>query len=222
MKSIPDRIQIKLCVLGNGCVGKSALTIQYFQNQFVIDWDPTIEDLYTKNDICRLTSRTYQLEVQDTAGQDNYQQMREMYIRESEGFLIVFSLVEEDKSSFEAVKSFYDQIREYHADAPILLVANKQDLDNQRKISEEEILEKAKELFSCGNNQDLQFPFSKNTVFLETSAKTRFNVEEAFSRVIKELMLKKISEEPVDSPGSGPGSGAGLESKSNGQCCHIM
>ena len=38
--------KIKLCVLGDGQVGKSALTIRYFQDEFVEGWDPTIEDLY--------------------------------------------------------------------------------------------------------------------------------------------------------------------------------
>ena len=41
---------LKICVLGDGAVGKSALTIRYFMNQFVTDWDPTIEDLYEKED----------------------------------------------------------------------------------------------------------------------------------------------------------------------------
>lgn len=45
---------IKVCVLGDGNVGKSALTIRYFQDQFVEDWDPTIEDLYTRKDILKV------------------------------------------------------------------------------------------------------------------------------------------------------------------------
>jgi len=84
---------IKVCVLGDGNVGKSALTIRYFQDQFVEDWDPTIEDLYTRKDI--LNKQMYNLEVQDTAGQQNYSTLRDMYIRESQGFLIIFSVAEQ-------------------------------------------------------------------------------------------------------------------------------
>lgn len=39
----------KLVVVGDGGVGKSALTIQFFQKIFVPDYDPTIEDSYLKH-----------------------------------------------------------------------------------------------------------------------------------------------------------------------------
>ena len=56
MSAQQTSIKIRLCVLGDGNVGKSALTIRYFQDQFVEDWDPTIEDLYETllNDILKL------------------------------------------------------------------------------------------------------------------------------------------------------------------------
>lgn len=176
---------IKICVLGDGNVGKSALTIRYFQDQFVEDWDPTIEDLYTRKDI--MDSRFYNLEVQDTAGQQNYEQLRDMYIRESQGFLIVFSVAEhkqnEDGSkketSFDHVIDYYNHIREHHADVPILLVANKVDLTNMRKVSSAEIQEKAKQL---------------NIQSIETSAKTKQNVNEAFLTAVKACLETTANE----------------------------
>ena len=43
--------EYKLVVVGGGGVGKSALTIQFIQSQFVEDYDPTIEDSYRKNGV---------------------------------------------------------------------------------------------------------------------------------------------------------------------------
>ena len=38
----------KIVIVGEGGVGKSALTIQFLQNEFLEDYDPTIEDSYRK------------------------------------------------------------------------------------------------------------------------------------------------------------------------------
>jgi len=185
---------IKICVLGDGNVGKSALTIRYFQDQFVEDWDPTIEDLYTRKDI--MDSRFYNLEVQDTAGQQNYEQLRDMYIRESQGFLIVFSVAEhthnEDGSkketSFDHVIDYYNHIREHHANVPILLVANKVDLTNMRKVSSAEIKAKAEQL---------------NIESIETSAKTKQNVNEAFLHAVRACLAETAANENLNNNGDG-------------------
>ncbi len=69
----------KLVVVGDGGVGKSALTIQFFQKLFVTDYDPTIEDSYvqhTEVDACLCV-----LDVLDTAGQEEFSAMREQYMR---------------------------------------------------------------------------------------------------------------------------------------------
>lgn len=170
---------IKVCVLGDGNVGKSALTIRYFQDQFVEDWDPTIEDLYTRKDIHN--GIMYSLEVQDTAGQQNYSTLRDMYIRESQGFAIIFSVCE--PSSFDNVEAYYNNIRQHHTDVPILLVANKIDLTNMRKVAPQQVEEKARQL---------KIPFK------ETSAKTKYNVEEAFLYVVGECLSKAAKEEPEE------------------------
>jgi len=160
----------KVCVLGDGNVGKSALTIRYFQDQFVEDWDPTIEDIYNRKDI--LNGQMYNLEVQDTAGQQNYSALRDMYIRESQGFAIIFSVCE--PTSFDNVESYYQNIRKHHGlETPILLIANKVDLTNMRRVTKEQVEEKATRL---------EIPYK------ETSAKTKYNVEEAFMHIVEKCL----------------------------------
>ena len=78
---------IRICVLGDGNVGKSALTIRYIQGEFVESWDPTIEDLYTQYK--EIEGRMFNIEVQDTAGQEEFAVLRQDYYQYADGFLIV-------------------------------------------------------------------------------------------------------------------------------------
>lgn len=67
--------EYKLVVVGDGAVGKSALTIQFIQAHFVTDYDPTIEDNYRKQ--CAVDGEVVMLDILDTAGQDEYAALRD-------------------------------------------------------------------------------------------------------------------------------------------------
>ncbi|KAG8181823.1 hypothetical protein JTE90_001477 [Oedothorax gibbosus] len=162
-------ITYKLVVVGDGGVGKSALTIQFFQKMFVTDYDPTIEDSYIQH--TEVEGQWCILDVLDTAGQEEFSAMREQYMRKGDGFLLVYSVT--DKQSFENIRHFHTQIlRVKDRDSyPMLLVANKVDLVHLRKVSEE----LGKELAVS-----LKIPY------IETSAKDPpLNVDAAFHEVVK-------------------------------------
>uniref|UniRef100_A0A1I7VQK1 Ras family protein n=1 Tax=Loa loa TaxID=7209 RepID=A0A1I7VQK1_LOALO len=121
---------LRLVVVGGGGVGKSALTIQFVQRHFVIDYDPTIEDSYTKQ--CFVDDDVCKLEVLDTAGQEEFSTMREQYLRSGNGFLLVFSVI--DRNSFEEAIRLHKLILRVkdRDEFPIILVGNKADLDSDR------------------------------------------------------------------------------------------
>lgn len=167
----------KLVVVGDGGVGKSAITIQFFQKMFVPDYDPTIEDSYIQH--AEIDGKWCVLDVLDTAGQEEFSAMREQYMRTGDGFLIVYSVT--DKASFENVHSFHTQIlRVKDRDSyPMILVANKIDLMHQRKITEDQ----GKELAN-----------QKKIPYIETSAKDPpLNIDVAFHEVVR-----VIRQNPVD------------------------
>ncbi|CAO3627097.1 unnamed protein product [Mucor fragilis] len=162
--------EYKLVMVGGGGVGKSALTIQFIQSHFVDEYDPTIEDSYRKQ--CVIDSETALLDVLDTAGQEEYSAMREQYMRNGEGFLLVYSIT--SRLSFDEITTFYQQIcrvkdRDYF---PMVLVGNKCDLEGDRQVSSQEGRDLAKN-FGCQ--------------FIETSAKQRINVDEAFFEVVRDI-----------------------------------
>lgn len=159
----------KLVVVGDGGVGKSALTIQFFQKIFVPDYDPTIEDSYLKH--TEIDGQWAILDVLDTAGQEEFSAMREQYMRTGDGFLIVFSVT--DKASFEHVDRFHQLIlRVKDREAfPMVLVANKVDLVHLRKVTSEQGQEMA----------------NKHCItYIETSAKDPpMNVDKAFHELVR-------------------------------------
>ncbi|KAH9989002.1 ras protein [Russula vinacea] len=162
--------EYKLVVVGGGGVGKSALTIQFIQSHFVDEYDPTIEDSYRKQ--CVIDDEVALLDVLDTAGQEEYGAMREQYMRTGEGFLLVYSIT--SRNSFEEISTFHQQIlRVKDKDSfPVIVVANKCDLEFERQVGMNEGRDLAKH-FGCR--------------FIETSAKQRINVDEAFSNLVREI-----------------------------------
>ncbi|KAF9395339.1 hypothetical protein BGX21_009968, partial [Mortierella sp. AD011] len=96
----------KVIMVGSGGVGKSALTLQYMYGDFVEEYDPTKADSYRKK--VTLDGRDCQIDILDTAGQEEYAAIRDNYYRSGEGFICVFSLCEYE--SFMHTQEFKDQI----------------------------------------------------------------------------------------------------------------
>jgi GTPase KRas protein len=172
--------EYKLVVVGDGGVGKSALTIQLIQNQFVEEYDPTIEDSYRKQVL--IDGETCLLDILDTAGQEEYSAMRDQYMRTGEGFLLVFALNE--LKSFENIQHYREQIRRVkdNDDVPMVLVGNKCDL-TQRATDQRTIQELSR---------------SYGIPYEETSAKTRVGVDDAFHALVREI--RKHREKQKDKP----------------------
>ncbi|KAJ5310533.1 uncharacterized protein N7443_002994 [Penicillium atrosanguineum] len=173
----------KLVVLGDGGVGKTALTIQLCLNHFVETYDPTIEDSYRKQVV--IDGQSCMLEVLDTAGQEEYTALRDQWIRDGEGFVLVYSIT--SRASFSRITKFYNQIKmlpglpDEHLGrpplpVPVMLVGNKSDKAVERAVSAQEGQALAKEL-GCE--------------FVEASAKNCINVEKAFYDVVRMLRQQR-------------------------------
>ncbi|XP_053842385.1 ras-related protein Rap-2b isoform X1 [Vidua macroura] len=98
--------EYKVVVLGSGGVGKSALTVQFVTGSFIEKYDPTIEDFYRKE--IEVDSSPSVLEILDTAGTEQFASMRDLYIKNGQGFILVYSLV--NQQSFQDIKPMRDQI----------------------------------------------------------------------------------------------------------------
>jgi len=174
----------RIAVLGDGGVGKTALAVQFTLNCFVETYDPTIEDAYRRQFV--VDNKMCFVEVIDTAGQEEYATLRDQWVREGQGFILVYSIA--SRSSFERVYAFYlamKRAKKSEPNVPFILVGNKSDQAHEREVSKEEGLARAK-YFGCP--------------FFETSAKTAENVETSFVDVICALRRLKDKEATLSLP----------------------
>lgn len=116
-----------------------------------------------------------QIDILDTAGQEDYAVIRDNYFRSGEGFLCVFSLV--DRETFNNTSDFREHILRVKVDdqIPLILVGNKVDLEG-REVSDDE----ASGLAS-----------SWGAPYIETSAKTKLNVDKVYYDLLKRIQARK-------------------------------
>ncbi|ENN75757.1 ras-like protein 1 [Dendroctonus ponderosae] len=181
--------EYKLVVVGSGGVGKSALTIQLIQNHFVDEYDPTIEDSYRKQVV--IDGETCLLDILDTAGQEEYSAMRDQYMRTGEGFLLVFAV--NTVKSFDDIVVYREQILRVKdtEDVPMVLVGNKCDLPS----------------WVVDMNRAREIAKQYNIPFIETSAKTRMGVDDAFYSLVREIRKDKFHKGKKSNKFQGPGRG---------------
>ena len=133
-------------------------------------YDPTIEDSFIKP--VTIDNIPTQLEILDTAGQEEFVTLRHQWIREGLGFILVYSCT--SRASFDEIEKFkhdIDMVKECR-DTPIILVANKYDKVSDAEVTREEGIALSKKL---------------NCSFIETSAITGYNVEKAVFDLIRRL-----------------------------------
>jgi Ras-related protein Ral-A len=168
--------QVHKCIMvGSGGVGKSALTLQFMYEEFVEEYEPTKADSYRKRVV--LDGEDCSIDILDTAGQEDYSAIRDNYYRSGEGFICAFSIT--DAESFDATTEFREQIlrvKNNDTSVPIVLVGNKCDMDDERVISRAQAQQKAE---------------SWGVPYVETSAKTRTNVDQVFYDLMREIKRRK-------------------------------
>eukprot|EP00483_Globobulimina_turgida_P007577 UN07592 len=128
--------EFKIVVLGGGGVGKSALTIRLVTDNFLEDYDPTIEDSYCKQ--VSIDGTPAMLDILDTAGQEEFSSMQDQWMREGQGFLLVYSITSPE--TFDEIEMLREKIlrTKDDEDVPIVLCGNKCDLENQRQVLREQ------------------------------------------------------------------------------------
>ncbi|RUS18900.1 P-loop containing nucleoside triphosphate hydrolase protein [Endogone sp. FLAS-F59071] len=175
-----------LVMLGSPAAGKTAIAKQLSPGYASTDIDPVTRDS------CRaefsVDSLPCVLEVIDDAEREEYPELRDHWIREADGFLLVYSVT--SRETFEKL-AFYPSIivrARGGVGAPVVLVGNDCDLISEREVAREEGVEMARK-FGCD--------------FVECSARTCANIQRPFFKLVRAIREEKQRMPPAISAAKG-------------------
>jgi small GTP-binding protein len=169
----PREFVFKVCVLGEGSVGKTSLVLQYCERKFSENYIMTIGSNFAvklipypeKNIVVRL-------QLWDLAGQTHFSFVRPTFYRGSTGAIFVYDITK--RETFTKITEWIAEAKQYIKDAPICIVGNKIDLVDERVVSRKEGEAFAKEVGAM--------------YFAETSAKTAENLDDTFVRITTQIL----------------------------------
>eukprot|EP01091_Cochliopodium_minus_P021473 TRINITY_DN9841_c0_g1_i1.p1 TRINITY_DN9841_c0_g1~~TRINITY_DN9841_c0_g1_i1.p1 ORF type:complete len:189 (-),score=32.81 TRINITY_DN9841_c0_g1_i1:50-616(-) len=166
-------VEHKIVVYGMDRCGKSTLTCQYISSIFIEQFDPTKQEKYRK--YTTIDKTPYIFDIIDTVNTLEFSSIRDQEMRNNDAFILVYSIT--DISSYNEILKLRQQILRVKNSPfePMIIVANKSDLENERKVSIKEGEELAKSL-GCP--------------IIEVSSKNRENIERIFELLVKEIKKK--------------------------------
>jgi Ras-related protein Rab-2A len=172
-RSLPYKYLFKYIIVGDTAVGKSCLLMQFTDKRFQPQHDLTIGVEFGSRTI-NIDNNQVKLQVWDTAGQEKFRSITRSYYRGAAGALLVYDITR--RETFEHLTTWLEDCRKFgNNNIVIILVGNKSDMENSRQVTRDEGEEFAKK---------------NGLYFMETSAKTAENVDEAFIRTAKEIYSK--------------------------------
>lgn len=163
----------KYIIIGDSGVGKSCLLLQFTDKRFEASHDLTIGVEFGAR-LMTVDDKPVKLQVWDTAGQESFRSITRSYYRGSAGALLVYDITR--RETFDHLQSWLEDCKENaNMNLTILLIGNKNDLNEKRQVSTEE---------------GKAWAAKNNLMFIETSAKTAHNVEEAFLQTGRAIFEK--------------------------------
>jgi small GTP-binding protein len=166
----------KLILGGDGGVGKTSMVHRFVEDAFQTDYKSTIGTSIMKKE-CQFDGLESKVRfvIWDLAGQAQFKRVRQSYLTNAEAGILVFDVTR--KPTYENIKNWHKEITEATPTITLILVGNKIDLVEAKQVSTEEGQALANEL---------------GLSYLETSAKTGENINDAF-KMLALQMIKKFA-----------------------------
>ena len=160
----------KIVLIGDSSVGKTNILSKFLSNEFDPDSKATVGVEFGTKDFL-IENNKVKVQIWDTAGQERYRSITNAYYKGAKGSLLVYDIT--NPKSFENLDRWLSDLKSNGEDKiSVILIGNKSDLENERKITLEQGKEKA--------------AFFK-LAFMETSALNGNNIEKAFNELITDV-----------------------------------
>ena len=171
-----DIIEFKIILIGNVSVGKTSIFNKFTTGDFSKIYKSTIAAEF-KSKLLKVNKNLWaKLVIWDTCGSENFRAVTRQYYRGADGAIVIFDLT--DQSSFNDLKKWIKDIKNYgEKDIQIIIVGNKLDLFNQRKVTQ-----------SQANN----FCNENKYKYIEASAKDGTNLLKIFEELTFDLTNKNL------------------------------
>ena len=165
-----------LVTLGDTKVGKTSLILRYIDNSFNTNYLSTIGIDSKIRKIKLSNGEEIKVKISDTAGQERFKSIASNYMKKANGILLVYDIT--DNETFQNITKWTDEINTNKENSkPVLLIGNKSDIIEGRKVDKMEGEDLAKNC--CGGIK-----------FYETSCKTGDNVENAINDIVNQIYNK--------------------------------
>lgn len=161
-----------IVVLGESRVGKTSIMLRYCKNKFD-EGQASTTDASNLDKTITVDDQKVKLFIWDTAGQEEYHALNQVYYRDAVAAILVYDIT--DRDSFDKVQTWVEELRLYlPKDTPIAIAGNKYDLPN-RQIEQDEVEDYARSI---------------NGAHFDTSAKTGKGIDEIFEAVTRAVLRK--------------------------------
>ena len=151
-------------------LGKTSIVQQFVNNKFEETYEETIGVEFF-NKTFKVNDKIIKIEIWDTAGSERFASITKNYYRGAQGVFIVYDITQ--KNTFDKIEVWLNEIKNYtKEEVDIILIGNKNDLENLRTVS---------------NNMLINLGKNLGLAVMETSAKEFINIKEAFYLLIKEM-----------------------------------
>ena len=177
-KNEANELNLKLILIGDSNVGKTTLLYKYIDDEIKDDITPTV-GLENKVKTIQIKGINAKIQIWDTAGQEKFNSLTKNFFTNTDGILIIFDLT--NKTSFTNIKNWIEDVKDKQGHKiKKIIVGNKADLKDKRKVTKEDIKSK-----------------TEKYKYIEVSAVNGNNVEKAFDTLIKAIVGKRTDEELI-------------------------